>query len=140
MATPMTSMAAMKVMNTMKALKSMKARKAMSAMRTKHGALSAIGAYSTVAEMVGMQPKHVKDIAEAMMALAAKQLNATGSFKLVGALNMKLKKKPARQATEGVRPITKEPCVFKAREASQKLKITATSHFLLLIMYSDWVL
>ena len=113
MATPMTSMAAMKVMKTMKAMKSMRAMKAMSANTYKRGA------YITVAEMVGMQPKQVKDIAEAMMSLAAKQLNATGSFKLAGALNMKLKKKPARQATEGVRPITKEPCVFKARKASQ---------------------
>ena len=126
-------------MKTMKAMKSMKAMNAMSAMKTKHGALSAIGAYSTVAEMVGMQPKQVKEIAEAMMALAAKQLNATGSFKLAGALNMKLKKKPARQATEGVRPITKEHCVFKARKAPQKLKITATKQLLLLIIYSDWV-
>ena len=135
-------------MKTMKAMKSMKAMKAMSAMKTKHGALSAIGAYSTVAEMVGMQlpaahhvqPKQVQEIAEAMMALAAKQLSATGSFKLAGALNMKLTKKAARPVTKGVHPITKEPCVFKAREASQNLKITATSHFLLLIMYSDWVL
>ena len=147
MATPMTSMAAMKVMKTMKAMKSMKAMNAMSAMKTKHGALSAIGAYSTVAEMVGMQlpaadhvqPKQVQEIAEAMMALAAKQLSATGSFKLAGALNMKLTKKPARPATEGVRPITKEPCVFKARKASLKLNVTATKKLLLLNMYSDWV-
>ena len=109
-----------------KAMKAMKATKAMSA-------------YSKVAEMVDLQPKHVEEIVGAMMALAAKQLNATGSFKLAGPLNMKLKKKPARQATEGVRPITKEHCVFKARKASHKLKITATKQLLLLIIYNDWV-
>ena len=126
MAKPMTSTA-------------MQAMKAMRAMKTKHGALSAIGVYSTVAERVGIQPKQVEEIAEAMMALAATQLNATGSFKLAGALNMKLKKKPARQATEGVHPITKEPCIFKARNASQTLRTTAMKHFVLMVMFADYL-
>ena len=117
--------------------KAMKAMKAMRAMKTKHGALSAIGVYSTVAERVCIQPKQVEEIAEAMMALAATQLNATGSFKLAGALNMKLKKKPARQATEGAHPITKEPCIFKARTASQTLRTTAMKHFVLMVMFAD---
>ena len=112
----------------------------MKAMKTmKAAGMTASGAYSAVAETTALKPKQVKETMEALMALAAKQLKATGSFKLAGALNMKLKKKPARQATEGVRPITKEPCVFKARKASQQLKITATKQLLLLIIYSDWV-
>ena len=111
-------------------MRTMKVMKAMSVMDT----------YNIAADMVGLTPKQVKQIAETMMALAAKQVRSVGSIKIVGALNIKLKKKLAAAARKGVHPITKEPCVFKAREASQNLKITATSHFLLLIMYSDWVL
>ena len=121
-----------------KAMKSMKAMKAMKPMRDVHGKfVGAYGAYIKVAEMVGLQPKQVEKVAHAMMALAAKQLNATGSFNLAGAFTMKLTKKPARQATEGVHPITKEPCVFKAWNASQTLRTTAMKHFVLMVMFAD---
>ena len=55
--------------------------------------------YNSVAYKVGMKPKQVKDVAEAMIALVAKQLKSCGTFKIAGALNLKLKrsqsKKPA---------------------------------------------
>merc|ERR1712184_188651 len=44
-------------------------------------------------------------------------------FKVAGALNLKLKKKPATAARKGVNPFTKEPCVFKAKPASQTVKV-----------------
>ena len=47
--------------------------------------------YKKVGETVGLQPKKVKEVAEAMMAVAAKQLKSAGSFKIAGALNLKLK-------------------------------------------------
>merc|ERR1739845_224643 len=46
---------------------------------------------------------------------SAEELKKTGSFKLAGMLNMKLKKKPATPARKGINPFTKEPCVFKAK-------------------------
>merc|ERR1712238_395741 len=100
----------------------MGAMKAMKAMKTKHGALSASGASSAVAETTGLKPKQVKEAAEALMAVAAKQLKTAGSFKIAGALNLKLKKKPARPARKGLNPFTKEPCVFKAKPASQTVR------------------
>ena len=87
----------------------------MKAMKAKSGAMTASGAYSSVGETTGLKSKQVKDCVEAYMALAAAQLKASGAFKLAGAINMKLKKKPARAARKGVNPFTKEPCVFKAK-------------------------
>merc|ERR1712125_18496 len=98
----------------------MKATKAMKgAMKAKKssGKMTATGAYSAVAEKTGLKSRKVKEIAEAVVALAATQLKKTGQFKLAGALNMKLKKKPATAARKGVNPFTKEPCVFKAKPA-----------------------
>merc|ERR1719165_6167 len=86
------------------------------------GKMTATGAYSAVAEKTGLKSRKVKEIAEAVVALAATQLKKTGQFKLAGALNMKLKKKPATAARKGVNPFTKEPCVFKAKPASKTVR------------------
>ena len=107
----------------------MKTMKAMKAMKAKHAGMTASGAYSAVAETVGLKPKQVKDAMEALMTVAAKQLKSAGSFKLAGALNMKLKKKPARPARKGVNPFTKEPCVFKAKPASQTVRALPMKKF-----------
>merc|ERR1712146_782694 len=76
--------------------------------------MTATQAYSSVAETTGLKSKDVKGVMEGLIELAAEELKKTGSFKLGGVLNMKLKKKPATPARKGVNPFTKEPCVFKA--------------------------
>merc|ERR1712110_1007746 len=90
-------------MAPMKAMKAMKAS----------GVMTATQAYGSVAETCGLKQKDVKAVIEGIVNVAAEQLKKNGSFKLAGALNMKLKKKPARPARKGVNPFTKEPCVFK---------------------------
>jgi len=112
-------MTVMKAVKTMGAVKSMKAMNAMRAMKTKPTTMSTFEAYITAVEMVGLTPKQVKEIVEVMMALAATQVQSVGSFKLDGAISITLKKTPATAARKGVHPITKEPCVFKAKKASQ---------------------
>merc|ERR1712115_240708 len=101
----------------------MKAMKGAGAMKS--GAMTVSGAYSSVAETVGLKPKDVKVAVESLLALAADQLKKNGSFKIGGALNLKLKSKPARPARKGVNPFTKEPCVFKAKPASKTVKAFA---------------
>merc|ERR1719498_2026208 len=64
-----------------------------------------------------------------MVALAAEQLKKNGAFKLAGALNLKLKKKAATPARKGINPFTKEPCVFKAKPASQTVRALALKRF-----------
>merc|ERR1719446_1657659 len=87
------------------------------------------GAYSAVAEKTGLKAKDIKAVSEAYMELAAKELKKCGQFKYGGCLNMKLKKKPATKARKGVNPFTKEPCVFKAKPASQTVRALPMKKF-----------
>merc|ERR1719168_359500 len=105
-------------------MKTMKAMKGMKAMKSGTG-MTISGAYASVAEKVGVKPKDVKSVMESLVEVAAQELKKTGSFKLAGALKLKLKKKPASPARKGVNPFTKEPCVFKARPASKTVKAFA---------------
>merc|ERR1711988_496053 len=95
--------------------------KAMKAMKASKGTkvMTATAAYKSVAESTGLKTKDVKGAIEAMMTVAATQLKKVGSFKIAGALNLRLKQKPATPARKGVNPFTKEPCVFKAKPASK---------------------
>ena len=85
-------------------------------------AMSASAAYQSVAESTGLKAKDVKGTVEALISVAADELKKNGSFKIAGALNLKLKKKPATPARKGVNPFTKEPCVFKAKPASKTVR------------------
>merc|ERR1712232_296322 len=93
------------------------------------GKMTASGAYAAVAEKTGLKSRQIKDVAEAVIALAATQLKKSGQFKFAGALNMKLKKKPAVAARKGVNPFTKEPCVFKAKPASKTVRVLPMKKF-----------
>merc|ERR1711920_772134 len=84
--------------------------------------MTATAAYQSVAETTGLKQKAVKGVVEAMVGVAADQLKKAGSFKIAGALNLKLKSKPATPARKGVNPFTKEPCVFKAKPASKTVR------------------
>merc|ERR1712151_1317763 len=101
--------------------------KAMKAMRAAKGAkggkaMTATAAYKSVAESTGLKVQDVKGTMEALVGVAADQLKKVGSFKIAGALNLKLKAKPATPARRGVNPFTKEPCVFKAKPASKTVR------------------
>merc|ERR1719440_1636037 len=95
----------------------MKAMKA-----TKGTKMTATAAYQSVAESTGLKTKDVKGAIEAMMVVAGTQLKKVGSFKIAGALNLKLKHRAATSARKGVNPFTKEPCVFKAKPASKTVR------------------
>merc|ERR1712113_732038 len=85
-------------------------------------AMTATAAYASVAETTGLKTKAVKEVMEALVGVAADQLKKAGSFRIAGALNLKLKQKPATPARKGVNPFTKEPCVFKAKPASKTVR------------------
>ena len=70
------------------------------------------------------------------MHLAATELKKNGKFKLGDLLNMKLKKKPAKAAREGVNPFTKELCVFNAKPASKPVRVLPMKKFKELV---NWV-
>merc|ERR1712187_102665 len=103
-----------------KAMAPMKAMKAATGAKGK--AMTATAVYQSVAESTGLKSKDVKGAVEAFIGVAADQLKKAGTFKVAGALNLKLKQKPATPARKGVNPFTKEPCVFKAKPASKTVK------------------
>merc|ERR1711971_378125 len=111
----------------------MKAMKAMGANAKKSGAMTWAGAYASVAETCGLKPKDVKGAVEGLLAVAAGQLKKQGSFKIGGALNLKLKSKPATPARKGVNPFTKEPCVFKAKPASKTVRGLPMKRFKMMV-------
>ena len=76
-----------------------------------------------IAEKIGLKQGEVKSVMESMFEIASTELKKTGSFKLGGMLNMKLKNKPATKARKGKNPFTGEPCVFKAKPASKTVRV-----------------
>merc|ERR1712193_362380 len=121
----MGTMPAMKAMKATKAMKAMKkAMKAMKAMKA-GGGMTQTGVFQSVAETTGLKMKEVKGVVDALMGVAVEQVKKSGSFKIAGMLNMKLKNKPATKARKGVNPFTKEPCVFKAKPASKTVRCLA---------------
>merc|ERR1712070_348250 len=104
-----------------------KAMKAMKAMKA--AGISQSGAMTAVAETTGLKTSEVKGVVEAMMGVAVAELKKSGTFKLAGMLNMKLKNKPAQKARKGVNPFTKEPCVFKAKPASKTVRCLPMKRF-----------
>merc|ERR1712167_431778 len=100
-----------------------KAMKAKPAAMKAGGPMTVSGAYSAVAETLGLKSKEVKGAVENIATIAAEQLKKNGNFKIGGFLNLKLKVKPATPARKGVNPFTKAPCVFKAKPASKTVKV-----------------
>ena len=66
------------------------------------------------AETANQKAKDVKGIMEEIVPVAADQLKKGGSFKIAGALDMKLEKKLATPAGKVVNPFANDPCIFKA--------------------------
>merc|ERR1719272_2887221 len=78
-----------------KAMKAMKkAMKTMKAMKAKGGAMTQSAVFHKVAETTGLKAKDTKAVVDTLLAVAASEVKKSGSFKLAGMLNLKLKQKP----------------------------------------------
>jgi nucleoid DNA-binding protein len=67
--------------------------------------------------------KQVAAVFESLNSQIKKSLRSGGLFTLPGLLKMKVVKKPATKAREGINPFTKEKMVFKAKPASKKVRV-----------------
>ena len=86
-----------------------------------------------VAEKTGTTRKDVKAVMANYVELAASELKKNGAFRFGGCFNLKLKKKAARPAREGINPFTREPCIFKAKPAFVTVHAKVTKKFLVMI-------
>ncbi|HET9472275.1 MAG TPA: HU family DNA-binding protein [Steroidobacteraceae bacterium] len=67
--------------------------------------------------------KQVAAVFESLNGIIKKSLRGPGLFTLPGLLKMKVVKKPATKAREGINPFTKEKMIFKAKPASKKVRV-----------------
>jgi nucleoid DNA-binding protein len=67
--------------------------------------------------------KQVAAVFESLNGIIKKSLRGGGLFTLPGLLKMKVVKRPATKARQGINPFTKEKMMFKAKPASKKIRL-----------------
>ena len=67
--------------------------------------------------------KEVVGVFDSLNGVIRKSLRGAGLFTMPGLLKMKVVKKPATPARQGINPFTKQPTTFKAKPASKKVRV-----------------
>ena len=80
---------------------------------------------ATISKETELTKKQVGAVFDSLHTSIKKSLRAHGLFTLPGLLKMKVVKKPATKAREGVNPFNGEKMMFKAKAASKKVRIAA---------------
>ena len=75
-----------------------------------------------IAKDTDLSRKQVGAVFESLNGIIKKSLKGAGLFTMPGLLKMKVVKRPATKAREGVNPFTGEKMVFKAKPASKKVR------------------
>ena len=92
-------------------------------MAKKGGAPTKSEIVATICKDSELSRKQVAAVFESLNGIIKKSLRGPGLFTLPGLLKMKVVKKPATPAREGINPFTKQPTVFKAKPASKKVRV-----------------
>jgi nucleoid DNA-binding protein len=78
---------------------------------------------ATISKDTGLPKKQVSAVFDSLNTVIKKSLKSNGIFTLPGLAKMKVVKKPATKAREGVNPFTGEKMIFKAKPASKKVRV-----------------
>lgn len=78
-----------------------------------------------ISKDTGLSKKQVGEVFSALNGVIKKSLRGAGLFTLPGLLKLKVVKKPATKAREGINPFTGEKTMFKAKPASKKVRAAA---------------
>ena len=92
-------------------------------MAKKGGAPTKSEVFAQLSEDAEISRKQVAAVFDSLNGIIKKSLKGNGIFTLPGLLKMKVVKKPATKAREGINPFTKEKMVFKAKPASKKVRV-----------------
>jgi nucleoid DNA-binding protein len=92
-------------------------------MAKKGGAPTKSEIVATICKDAELSRKQVAAVFESLNGIIKKSLRGPGLFTLPGLLKMKVVKKPATKAREGINPFTKEKMIFKAKPASKKVRV-----------------
>ncbi len=91
-------------------------------MAKKGGAPTKSEILTHIAKDTGLSRKQIGGVFDALNGVIKKSLRGNGLFTLPGLLKLKVVKKPATKAREGVNPFTGEKMIFKAKPASKKVR------------------
>jgi DNA-binding protein HU-beta len=92
-------------------------------MAKKGGAPTKSEIVATICKDAELSRKQVAAVFESLNGQIKKSLRSGGLFTLPGLLKLKVVKKPATKAREGINPFTKEKMIFKAKPASKKVRV-----------------
>src|SRR5687768_1902954 len=92
-------------------------------MAKKGGAPSKSEVVAQICKDAELSRKQVASVFESLNGQIKKSLRSNGIFTLPGLLKMKVVKKPATKARQGINPFTKEKMMFKAKPASKKVRV-----------------
>ena len=92
-------------------------------MAKKGGAPTKSEVLTHISKDTGLSRKQVGSVFDSLGGVIKKSLRGNGLFTMPGLLKMKVVKKPATKAREGVNPFTGEKMMFKAKPASKKVRV-----------------
>lgn len=92
---------------------------------SKAKAMTKSALYQEIANSTGLTRKQVSEVFDALSKLLSRELGkkGPGSFTLPGLAKLKLVRKPATKARQGINPFTKQPQTFKAKPARNIVRI-----------------
>src|ERR1700689_1692500 len=94
-------------------------------MAKKGGAPTKSEVLTQISKDTGLSRKQIGGVFDSLNGVIKKSLKSNGLFTMPGLLKMKVVKKPATKAREGINPFTGEKMTFKAKPASKKVRIAA---------------
>jgi DNA-binding protein HU-beta len=92
-------------------------------MAKKNGAPTKSEVVAQICKDTDLSRKQVASVFESLNGIIKKSLRGAGMFTMPGLLKMKVVKKPATKARQGINPFTKEKMMFKAKPASKKVRV-----------------
>ena len=94
-------------------------------MAKKGGAPTKPEVLTHISKDTGLSRKQVGSVFDSLGGVIKKSLRGNGLFTRPGLMKMKVVKKPATKAREGINPFNGEKMMFKAKPASKKVRIAA---------------
>jgi DNA-binding protein HU-beta len=91
-------------------------------MAKKGGAPTKSEILAQISKDTDLSRKQVSGVFDSLNTQIKKSLRSNGLFTIPGLLKLKVVKKPASKAREGVNPFTGEKMTFKAKPASKKVR------------------
>jgi nucleoid DNA-binding protein len=91
-------------------------------MAKKGGAPTKSEILASISKDTELSRKQVSAVFDSLSTIIRKSLRSHGIVTLPGLLKLKVVKKPATKAREGINPFTKEKMVFKAKPATKKVR------------------